>query len=252
MPCALAVSLLAVWFPPALAAGAAPPVIPPSERIIWKDRAKHVAAFVPEDLLQRGDLARLPLDTPSRRTLSYQLTHYAATAAEYRGLAGTDLPICLAAVPYRFDVASPSLVERLGEGDLYAIAYVRALVPGWSLRESRVAVAVYLEIERVLYLGAGPVRVGDTLVHLLPGGRLQIGGVPLCVTEPPIADSLHLRQEVLLVGERQERNPWLLSAARLFPLVDGAVVFGEDETESAESAPLDAVLAAIPGALGER
>jgi hypothetical protein len=115
-----------------------------------------------------------------------------------------------------------------------------------------VAVAVYLEIEKVLYSGTGPVRVGDTLVHLLPGGRLEIGGVPLCSAEQADAESVHLRQEVLLVGERQERNPWLLSAARLFPLVDGAVVFGEDETESAESAPLDDVLAAIPGALSER
>ncbi len=205
-----------------------------SERIIWWDKEKNNAVFVPEKVLNAVPIAELPFLKDARERLQLEVDVRQRAGSEILprvpGLPPQLVPKC-AFIERNRPLAPGSsedaktLVEWARSMEIVALARVMDIVPGWDRRWGAVGQAVYLSIERDLS-GAGLDRFpSGVMVFLEPSEEIHVRGTRLCrvFREDPPLERRRVGDLVLVTGVKEDGDELRMTGTTVHRVEGGTI-----------------------------
>lgn len=217
--------------------------------ILWWDKAKNEARFIPQQVWDRTPLDELPISDRDMEMLRYRLSDGAIEPSPFltlllRRAPWLDRRVWLAqqralgvepraceqpieeAGARRPPVRAPRpLHELIRVNEASFVGEVVAVVPGAS-PTGFPQEAVYLRVGEVLRDERQRVRPGAILVRVRSTGRVNIEGQELCSERPFNVEATHLGDTVLLGGRLEEHGAGLLFPQFELRVVDGQILPG--------------------------
>jgi hypothetical protein len=196
-------------------------------QIVWHDKEHKRVMFVPEKLLNTHRLEDLPLEEEERNRIKRALD-MPRLLEEREKQFGRKLTPCgqiYAPSPAGSSPDAMPLRDRVRSSDLAMIGHVEAVIPGWSVWESRVQGMVYFRVDEVLRDTAHQVSIGDVLTISQTGGSILVRGAKLCTESLPGFYAAKKGDRFLALGILYDHaDPRSLEGAYVFHIDDGKIL----------------------------
>ncbi|HEX4953986.1 MAG TPA: hypothetical protein VF017_11405 [Thermoanaerobaculia bacterium] len=206
-----------------------------SDRIIWWDKEKNDARFVPEAVLSSLSDEQLPFSENVREILRIEIATRASAGTEIPPILPTQrrrvVPECSSELlrppePGSWEHAR-SLVDWARSMEIVALARVVQIVPGWDGRLGSISQAVYVRIEQNLK-GAGPDSFpARALVFLEPTESVVVGETRLCKIlhgDPP-PSRRQVGDRLLVTGAKEDGDDLLMTGSTVHRVEKGMIRF---------------------------
>jgi hypothetical protein len=193
------------------------------EHVVWSPSDPHSPVFVSAQVL--GEMAATPdgLATVGGLDEYLRLLRFSQK--------NPNRPECNSTSESSFsDQESPSgrsMIELLEPIGFSAKGIVRAVVPGWALRQPMTT--FYVEVEEIISctLSSGEVRkvgVGDLVSTSVAVGGFELHGIKLCSQTPEEYHVPMLGDEVIIAGRPQAGDSYYLGPLGVVLVLDGETV----------------------------